>query len=404
MKANVVLVCFIILITISCKRDATKIHKITEKINSTPLMTNNYSDDIITINNEEIEEIPFLEFNNMLKSIKYVGVKSCEPVGGVYQMMVYDDRVYMLDNQTEKVFIFGTDGRQINIIDSKGGGPKEYVGLGTMCISRADKQLIVSDRLNNRLLYHTLDGQFLRKVKGVTGSFIESYGNKVITQLGFGQSYSNEMSSNFNYISSIEDSVVYKAFPILPIQKEAVVLPTLFYNNSEELLCLPLFSDTVYQFDSDSTYRQKYVIKQKKSFSCKSQSDMSLDEKIKLMRNDHYSTLKDPFLETDSYISYAIQTLGKEEQFFKSTFYYYDKKKGKSFVSKEQSLSSLINYIPSPTAIYQNQFVGYLPASTIKNLREIRKKHPFKIDNEELRHLIDSNTEWEFIMVYFEFK
>lgn len=303
MKNFKLLMLSLIVCSFSCKNNAEKVHEIATQISKASLMKNSFSEDFVTINPDDVKEVGSQEFAKKVKQIRYVGIKSEEPMGEIYQVLAYSNRIFLLDNQSEKIFIYDKNGVYVNKIDSRGNGPKEYVGLGTMCIFGKDSTLVVSDRLANKLLYYTIDGEFIQKVNGIPGCFIESYGDKIISQLDYGQSYSDDPGSNFHLISTIQDSVVKKAFPLYPLHKQSVVTKSLQFNSAGQLLCAPLYSDTVYQFVDDSTYVQKYVIQQKKSLWSKKHLDISIEDKFKMLRDGNYTVLGRPFLETDAFIA-----------------------------------------------------------------------------------------------------
>ena len=403
MKKYIFIVCVSSLL-VSCVKTHIK-NDITKKIDSTSLMIEDCTTDYAVINTELLEGIEIDKYNEKIKSIKYIGLVSEEPIGTFYQLMIFNDKIYILDTNIEKIFIFNTDGKIIHIIDDKGGGPKEYTGLGTMCISMKDSCLIVSDRLSMHILYYSLDGNFIKKEKGIASCFIESYGNKIINQLDFGQSFSTDINSNFHLVFSIKDSILKKAFPLYPIQINAVVEKSLSYNSKGGLLCSPLYSDTVYQIINDSIYTPKYVFQQNKSLWSKNQEPLSVKEKALLIINDKYTCLGKPFLETYNFISYRIKLFGGNVHYVGSVNYYYDKTKKKSFYFNALLDSkNLPNYIPSAETIYNNYFVGYISPSIIENIREWGKTHELNIENEELRNLINSNDDFEGIIVMYELK
>jgi len=393
---------FVSSLLISCVKSHVK-NDITKKIDSTSLMTEDYITDYTVINTELLDGIEIDKYNEKIKSIKYIGLVSKEPIGDFYQLMIFNDKIYILDINFKKIFIFNTDGKIVHIIDDKGGGPKEYIGIGTMCISKKDSCLIVSDRLSMHLLYYSLDGNFIRKEKSIASCFIERYGDKIINQLDFGQSFSNNINSNFHIVFSIKDSILKKAFPLCPIQIDAVVEKSLSYNSKGDLLCTPLYSDTVYQIFNDSVYAPKYVFQQRKSLWDKNQESLSVKEKALLIINDKYTCLGKPFLETDNFISYRIKLFGGNVHYVGSVNYYYDKTKKKSFYFNAlQDSKYLPNFIPSAETIYNNYFVGFIPPYTIENIRAWGKTHELYIENEELRNLINSNIDYEGIIVMYE--
>lgn len=401
MKKCVFIICFFSFL-ISCTKSHDK-HDITKKIDSASLMRGNYNTDYVVINSEVYDKIDVHKYNDKIKNIKYIGLISDEPIGAFYQLMIFDEKIYILDNIIEKIFIFGTDGKIIRIINSRGRGPQEYIGLGTMCISKTDSCLIVSDRLSMHLLYYSLEGGFLKKERGIANCFIESYDNKIMNQLDFGQSFSEDIDLNFHIVSTLKDSVLKKAFPLYPIQKNAVVEKSLSYNSNGDLLCTPLYSDTVYQIINDSVYVPRYVLQQKKSIWNKKEESLTVEEKGAFILNEKYTCLGKPFLETDNFITYRIKISGEEVPLVASTNYYYDKSMKKSFYfASEQDPKSIPNYIPLAETIYNNFFVGYISQYNIESIRNWEKTHEFYIENEELRNLIHSDTDWEGIIVMYE--
>jgi hypothetical protein len=395
---------FLFYIIISCKNVSNEGHKIAMKIDSASLMRCENNPNFETIDAEDFETIELPNLNDRIKNIKYIPIESNEPVGEIYQLLVFDEKIYMLDNQTEQIFIFDTNGNKVRIINDKGGGPKEYIGLGTMCISKTDSCLIISDRLAMRLLYYSLDGNFIKKENGIAGCFIESYKDKILNQLDFGQSFSTDINSNFHLISTIKDSVIRKTLPLYPIHKNAVVKKSLTYNSKGDLLCTPLYSDTVYQFINDSVFTQKYVVKRKRSIWSKRMDEFTPQERGSLIANEKYSTLGKPFLETDDFIAYVIDK--SLNGLVASCAYYYDKTNKKSFTfsSTANNLKSLPNFLPFPITIYNNYYVGYIPSSSIEFLRELIKLPEFELENEDFREIISSETDWECIVVFYELK
>jgi len=125
MKKYIFIITFLSFL-ISCMKGVDK-HAITKKIDSANLMKVVYDNDYEIINSEENEKIDFHKCNEKIKSIKYIGLISDEPISDFYQIIVFDEKIYVLDINTEKIFIFGTNGKIVKVISDKGGGPKEYI-------------------------------------------------------------------------------------------------------------------------------------------------------------------------------------------------------------------------------------------------------------------------------------
>ena len=397
---------------LSCTAQKSK-NYITEGIHAAKMMLPVANPNVITINQENYETIPYDELPNVLKEVKYIPLISKEPIGEFKKILVYKDRIFVLDAyKAEKVFIFNMQGKIINIIDSKGGGPEEYIGLADMNISPDEDCIVLNDRLALYTLYFSLDGKFIRKERKIANSGFAIMGNSIINQLVPGQSYED----NLNYhlvVTTKGDSIIRRGFPFYPCQLRAINFPSLFYNSTRELLYLLNLSDTVYQILNDSTYTVKYIVKHKKSIWEKYDQDMDSNQYSDLITNSNYTRLRPPILETERFVYISIETKKTyQNRDYRGSFdYWYDKIKGVVFHLTElvdaKKLKGIYHDIPSPSAIYGNYFAGIISLISIENYRKNFTSPIFDtlFKNEEIRTMIKSNNpEMEAILVLYEFK
>jgi hypothetical protein len=269
--------------------------------------------DIVTIDHEKLETIPYEEINSILKDIKYIPLVSKEPIGEFFKLLVYKERIYVLDAfVAEKIFIFNMQGKIIKIIDSKGGGPKEYRGLMDMTISTEDDYLVIADRLYPSVLYFSLDGEFVKKNRGIFNTTVEIMNGKSLNQLNSGQSFDDNV--NYHMVVSLGDSVIRKGFPFYPLQIDAIFSPPFQHNYKNELLFCPYYCDTVYQIINDSVYTAKYTVKHRKSVWEKYSEKMDFNSYERLITYSDYTELYRPFLETENFIYYSIMIRDKPKQ------------------------------------------------------------------------------------------
>ncbi|MDR2057349.1 MAG: 6-bladed beta-propeller [Dysgonamonadaceae bacterium] len=199
------------------------------------------------IDAHDFELLSLEDMNTKIKDICYIPFYSKEPIGIFDELIIYDNHVIVLDAfNSEKIYIFDISGKLIHIIDNKGGGPEEYHGLMDISVSRKDTLIAIPDRLSLNMLYYSLDGHFIKKTKTVPCFYLEAFGDKIVNQTTFAQSYSQDIEQNYNLTISSKDSVIYKGFPYFPIQKEAVNGNGLQYNYEGKLLFTPVLCDTVY--------------------------------------------------------------------------------------------------------------------------------------------------------------
>ena len=389
----------------SCKEREK--HTITIQLLASESLQYNQDKDIVMIDQQDFEIVPFHDMNTKIKDIYYIPFFSEEPIGIFDELILYDKYVIVLDAfLAEKVYIFDMSGNLINIIAQKGRGPEEYHGLSDISISKNENLLALNDRLSLNMLYFTLDGQFVRKTKAAPCCNFEIYENKIINQAAYSQSFSNDLEQNYNLTVSIYDSILYKGFPYYPLQVQAVNSNCLQYNQNGELLYTPTLSDTIYAITSDSTYSVRYVVNQKKSIWDKKDENLTTDQYRDLIKKSKYTYLQPPILETTNFVFYQIN-YGKDNN-IASQSYWYDKNKKRSFKIGQLELGNkkVPNCLPYPKAIYENYYVGiYLPHE-VEEMTKLTDNKTVVFENEELNQILqeNKNKKMEFLLVMYELK
>jgi hypothetical protein len=363
--------------------------------------------DAITVDNESAETIPYEQIDSILKEVKYIPLISKKPIGEFRKILIHKERIYVLDAFiAEKIFIFNMKGEIIKVIDSKGGGPHEYRGLMDMTVSPENDYLVIADRLAPFVMYFTLDGEFVKKTRGIINTTVEIVDGKFLNQLNPGQSIDDNV--NYHLVVSIGDSVIRKGFPFYPLQKDAAFRPPFRYNYKNELLFCPYFCDTVYRIINDSVYTAEYIIKHRKSIWEKYNKREGFND-TELIFNSNYTVLSKPVLETENFLSYPIISKMKldEKYYIQSPSYWFNKKKKTSFTIGTVKGRSIYNSFFNAISMYNNYYAGIIPSIVIESLRNDIKdeKYAGYFQNRELRDMImDKNPNLEAILVLYEFK
>jgi hypothetical protein len=417
LKFLTVLCITIFLSTCGTKQQDNRYRKIAEGIMSSESFMNIDNPDVVTIDNEKAEIIPYKDLNNILKTVKYIPLVSKEPIGEFRKILIYKERIYILDAFiAEKIFIFNIKGEIIKIIDSKGGGPNEYRGLMDMSISTQDDYLVINDRLSPFILYFSLDGEFVKKTRSIFNTTVGIINGKLVNQLNPGQSFDNNI--NYQLVVTVGDSIIRRGFPFYPLQMDAIFSPPFQYNYKNELLFCPYYCDTIYQIVNDSIYTTKYIIKHRKSIWEKSNESLSFDDYNRLIIQSDYTRIVPPILETKNFVCYPIEAKIKVDESYhrRSYFYWFNKNNKTSFSLEEPQLKTLTespyihHLIPDPDAIYGNQYVGILRINVILFYRDVIKALKEQVNytlfqNKELENMImDENPNLETILVMYEFK
>lgn len=160
-----------------------------------------------------------------------------------------DGNIYILDRKEKKVKIFDSAGKFVRKFGRDGQGPGEMNVPITIQVT-PDSELVVSDALNQRLMYYSLEGEFIRemstadKALGLTLPIVDSQGDMIGQQIVLSEDkvmrevrkYDSELNTLFT-ITSIDNTNLIQG-KINPFQ---VVIfyqlgkdNTIYYSNPED--------------------------------------------------------------------------------------------------------------------------------------------------------------------------
>lgn len=385
MKTMLLLLC---LFLFSCTFNKKNVY-LTKEIQSAPMMKK--VDTVFQIIDVDgAIKIDMDSIVSKLSFISYVPLESSDLIGEIDKVLVYDDKIYILDAfVTEKVFIFDKQGGLLKTIDDKGQGPNEYAGLSGMSIDFDRKELCLNDRLAMTRLCYNLNGEFLRKEKGISCFYLNILNHFVINQLAYQQSFSQDV--NYHLVSVKLDSIYNKGFPYEPIQKHYTVSKNAVFNSMKDLLFVPVLSDTVYHIKSYDEYSIRYVIKHKHSIWAKHKEELSYNEIANLIKNNGYTTFGGIFYETSEYIYFSMGR--KLDEFIAIIYCLYDKKKNQVYELDGSKMKIFEEMVPlNIVALDGETFIGSFDAFRIKELLSEGDMRPI-IKNDKLKAIIEASDE-----------
>jgi hypothetical protein len=336
--------------------------------------------EITEIDIDKVISVPMHDIISKVTDIRYVYLKTEEPIGEIRKITVYDNRIYIFDPYvSEEIFIFDMDGNLIKRISDKGGGPMEYVGLMDMIIYNGE--LVVADRLSPKRLYYTLDGEYIRTEKSLFCSAFASINGKYILHLNAGQTWDDNLTPQI--VVSTGDSAIRRALPYYNIQKGT--FPGDFHVNSKgELLFMPTVCDTIYQILSDSTYTAKYHLKDKRSVWKKANEDLSHDQVDALIIHNGYIRFVSRFYETEANIHFRLNAPHPSDpRYLGGIRYWYNKNNRQVYKAREYALEEMekignnyskenkFHIITETIATWNNYYIGVIKPESIEDAREI---------------------------------
>jgi hypothetical protein len=345
------------------------------------------------------------ELDDKITDIRYIYLKTEEPIGYINKVMVHKNKIYVVDWMiSHKVFIFDMEGNLINIISDQGPGPKEYTSLGYADI--CNDELIIADRRKAKRIYYTLEGKYIRQEKSLPCIEFAMLGDKFILQLGYPQSF--DFNTTPILVVSVKDSALRRALPYQNIQK--VTTHGFFsYNYMGDLLFTPTVSDTIYHILTDSTFTAKYFVNHKKSIWQLYKENLVHDEISQKIR-DGYSRFGNFFYETEKNIHFSISFSSEQTNYILSNHYWYDKESKKTYAKGSISHSEqnvITNFFPITVGVCGNYYIGEIRPETIEMFREHYQqakgtKDSLYFKNEELRKIIEAEDDPNQVLVLYQ--
>jgi len=102
--------------------------------------------------------------NDLFNEFEYISLETSENsiFGAIDKLIIYDDKYYILDLKTNKIYVFRQDGSFVLTIGSIGKGPGEYTHLADFVIDEEKKRIIILGFYSTIYIYD-LNGIFIQQ-------------------------------------------------------------------------------------------------------------------------------------------------------------------------------------------------------------------------------------------------
>ena len=113
------------------------------------------------------EENWLFNLSPYLDAVKFVKLELTDEsiIGSLDKVIVYEERIYILDTKTRSLFVFDMAGNFLHKIAKVGQGPGEYEQLDFFDIDRENKHIVLTDLGSYWVMRYDFDGNFLSKHK-----------------------------------------------------------------------------------------------------------------------------------------------------------------------------------------------------------------------------------------------
>ena len=363
------------------------------------------NNDYTTTDLEHAEELAYRE---LIDSIRYISLgDDCGVMGNIANIITYKGRFYIQEEQFDRVFIYDDTGRCLKKIDNKERGPGEYLRIESIDINTEKEELMLVDGMSDKLFFYDLDGNFksIHSIRYFQTENTLCLRDSVFLHISApSQNFGNEGLYGYALVLSKGNENFLKGYRYLPLQVGYKGGGQIF-KGYERSCYHPIYSDTIYQILSDTTYGPIFYFKIKNSSWEKyHNSDRFVD--IDGSEEGVFTLL---YENQDFFLGYIADK--KKKGNYMQPFLY-DKMKDKTYLLRwcdyYEHLKEL-DYFEGYEArgIFEDYFIAHVSFSTLDqyNIFERVKDGALKITNPELERVIQNlNTDSNPVLILTKFK
>lgn len=202
-----------------------------------------------------VDEAQKSEFYSVFDSITYIPLETIDDyeIGKINRIIYFNEKYIVWDGLTNMVFIFNDDGTYRSKIDVIGNGPGEYGQIADIAINKYDGTVKILDAMQKKIVTFNLEGQFVGETKLPIFLATEHFCQVNREKYAFDyqrHSYDKEWQYNISVNSEDFTGEINKYFPYDKPLGICFSSRVTLQDVNDEILCIPLYSSTVYTIDS----------------------------------------------------------------------------------------------------------------------------------------------------------
>lgn len=168
---------------------------------------------------------------------------------------IQDNRIYIRDATQKQVYVFDIKGEFLFAKYPLGEGPAEFKRAGSISVNTYLDQLVIHDDGLSKVLYYTLDGEFIREQKVGYRFLHHAYVNDSLIAVDLNKTNNGHLQEISNNQLVLADTAwkVLATGGAYDAEKERGLFFTgnVFNRSEDKLFYLQPFTYTVYQIDQD---------------------------------------------------------------------------------------------------------------------------------------------------------
>ena len=249
-------------------------------------------------NNKEIN------LSKIARSVRYVELESTPDsyLSAVTKAIFLDDQIIVLDEQSNKLLRFSSEGKFLGTIGAGGRGPGEYVRVTQLEVNQINKTIYVFDISQGKVLKFNLDGTFIGHNKNpLLGFWVTLIDDKYLVYFDPARSYDFAGGYYRAIITDLEGNILQKFKPRSKSKelqfRSPCSMQSSIYKQNNAAHYWEVTSDTIFRVAGDFSFQPYMKIEQgSRSFP----KDKMYQADFVMTRFNDYSTII-WLLESDGY-------------------------------------------------------------------------------------------------------
>jgi hypothetical protein len=241
---------------------------------------------IIAIDLQQAVNMSYMSSMEQLEVIPLETNDSCF-IGKSHIMRMDSNHIFIVDDQTQEIFIFTASGKFISKISGVGQGPGEYLRIDDIRLHPVTNNIIILDGTQYKIVEYTKTGRFVSEKKFPIKMQVDKFSYTMDSQFIFssGLLFSEDSLKYSIFILSENFECTSKLFPYKETTSFIISPRQVLQKVNGQLYYLPVYSQTLYSISDQESIAQYTYSFGKHDMNKKMLLDYPIDNPFKLLDN-----------------------------------------------------------------------------------------------------------------------